>query len=79
MWMILAHKVQVLYVFLIYCKNRLLPFRDEPLRLWPVLGVVVEKACWDLKRRSFREELAVHHTVLVDVSCKPLLGEKCHV
>lgn len=59
-------------VLLISCKNSLLPLRDEPLRLWPMLWVVVEEARWDLQRRSFREELAVHHTVLVDVSRKPL-------
>lgn len=56
----------------IYKQNILLPLRDELLGLWPVLWVVVEEACWDLQRRSFREQLAVHHTVTFDVSRKPL-------
>lgn len=53
-----------------------LPLGDEPLRLRPVLRVVVEEACWDLQRSSFRQELAVHHTIVVDVSRKP--SWKCH-
>lgn len=42
-------------VFPLYYKNILLPLRDELRRLWPVLWVVVEEACWDLQARSFRE------------------------
>lgn len=59
-------------VVLNFCKTSLIPLRDEPLRLWPVLWVVVEEARWDFQSHSFREELAVQHTVLFDVSCKPL-------
>ncbi len=58
-------------VFLINCKKSLVPLGDEPLRLGPVFGVVVEEACRNLQRRSSREELAVQHTVMVNVSRKP--------
>lgn len=53
-----------------------LPLRDEPLRLRPVFRVIMKEACWNLKSGSFREDLPVHHTVLVNISCKPLREKK---
>lgn len=49
------------------------PLRDEFLRFGPVLWVIVKETCRDFQRCSFRQKLAIHYSILVNISCKPVM------